>query len=69
MSVLSAPVRKDDAQEMLAVEGIVRNGFALMGRVLPEIELQEPDMSDHRAVNAFFDSMKGKRVRLTIEAV
>ena len=63
-------VHLDDAPKILTVAGMHRNGFTLMGRVSVEIELQEPDTTEHREINSFFDGMKGKRVRLTItEAV
>lgn len=53
----------------MEIKGLLKNGFVLSGRVCAEIELQEPDLRSHREIYRFFDELKGKRVRLTIEAV
>lgn len=53
----------------MKIEGFLRNGFVLSERVTAEVQLPEPDISNHGDINRFFESHNGQKVTLTIEVV
>ena len=51
----------------MKIEGILRSGFVLMERVTVEVKLPDPDLTSHRDINRFMESLAGKWVVPQIE--